>query len=124
MLVTRSNPGAVEPVLRKTFDKADPNLTIISVRTMQEQVALNFDKERAVASLAGLFGRVALLLAAIGLLPSDRLHGRTAHQRDRRVDGFGRRQRKRRSAWCPAARSRKSRSACCSAFRWRSGPAG
>jgi ABC-type antimicrobial peptide transport system permease subunit len=34
---------------------------------MREQVALQFDQERAVASLAGLFGIVALLLAAVGL---------------------------------------------------------
>ena len=34
---------------------------------MREQVALRFDQERAVASLAGLFGVVALLLAAVGL---------------------------------------------------------
>jgi ABC-type antimicrobial peptide transport system permease subunit len=34
---------------------------------MQEQIELRFDQERAVASLAGLFGTVALLLAAIGL---------------------------------------------------------
>jgi ABC-type antimicrobial peptide transport system permease subunit len=37
------------------------------VRTMREQIELRFDEERAVASLAGLFGVVALLLAAVGL---------------------------------------------------------
>ena len=34
---------------------------------MQQLVDLNFDQERAVASLAGLFGIVALILAAVGL---------------------------------------------------------
>jgi ABC-type antimicrobial peptide transport system permease subunit len=34
---------------------------------MQQQVEMTFDQERAVASLAGLFGIVALLLAAVGL---------------------------------------------------------
>jgi len=34
---------------------------------MREEVDLSFDQERAVASLAGLFGIVALLLAAVGL---------------------------------------------------------
>jgi hypothetical protein len=33
---------------------------------MQQQIDLSFDQERAVASLAGLFGIVALLLAAVG----------------------------------------------------------
>jgi ABC-type antimicrobial peptide transport system permease subunit len=45
----------------------DPNLTFNSTRTMRQQVELSFDQERAVASLAGLFGMVALLLAAVGL---------------------------------------------------------
>jgi len=34
---------------------------------MSEQVERSFDRERAVASLAGLFGIVALALAAVGL---------------------------------------------------------
>jgi len=34
---------------------------------MQQQVSLTFDQERAVASLASLFGVAALLLAAVGL---------------------------------------------------------
>jgi len=67
MLTTDASPGALEPVLTKLLADLDPNLTINSVRTMREQVALRFDQERAVASLAGLFGMVALLLAAVGL---------------------------------------------------------
>jgi ABC-type antimicrobial peptide transport system permease subunit len=54
-------------VITKILGDLDPNLTITSVRTMREQVAVRFDQERAVASLAGLFGAVALLLAAVGL---------------------------------------------------------
>jgi ABC-type antimicrobial peptide transport system permease subunit len=54
-------------VLRKTFADVDPNLTIISVRTMQQQVERSFNQQRAVASLGGLFGIVALILAAVGL---------------------------------------------------------
>jgi predicted permease len=67
VLVTGLPPGALEPVLTKTLAEVDPNLTIVSVRTLQQQVDLTFDQRRAVASLAGLFGLVALLLAAIGL---------------------------------------------------------
>ena len=54
-------------MLRKALAEVDPNLTITSVRTMREQVARSFDQERAVASLAGLFGIIALVLAAVGL---------------------------------------------------------
>jgi predicted permease len=67
LLVTGASPGTLEPLLTRVLSAADPNLTINSVRTLQQQVELTFDQERAVASLAGLFGIVALLLAAVGL---------------------------------------------------------
>ena len=67
MLKSNLRTGELEPLLTRKLAELDPNLTFNSIRTMQEQVALSFDQERAVASLAGLFGIVALLLAAIGL---------------------------------------------------------
>jgi hypothetical protein len=67
MLVTSTPPGVLEPVLTKLFAEVDPNLTVTSVRTMSQLVALSFDQERMVATLASLFGAVALLLAAVGL---------------------------------------------------------
>jgi hypothetical protein len=67
LLVTRQPTGVVEPALRRAVAEVDPNLTIVTVRTLEEQVALSFNQQRAVAGLATLFGSVALLLAAIGL---------------------------------------------------------
>ena len=67
MLVTNLSPGVVEPTVKSVLARIDPNLTVVGLRTMEQQVSLSFDQERAVAGLAELFGAVALLLAAIGL---------------------------------------------------------
>jgi ABC-type antimicrobial peptide transport system permease subunit len=50
---------------------------------MQEQVESNFDQQRAVAQMTGLFGILALVLAAVGL------YGVTAYTVERRTSEIG-----------------------------------
>jgi ABC-type antimicrobial peptide transport system permease subunit len=83
MLVTDTPAGELQPLLTRTLAEVDSTLTIVSVRTMEQQVSLSFDRERSVTTLAGLFGVVALLLATVGL------YGVTAYAVARRTAEIG-----------------------------------
>ncbi len=83
VLELRGNVDGLEALVRKAFSEVDPNLTIISMQPMQQQVDANFDQQRAVAQMTGLFGILALVLAAVGL------YGVTAYTVERRTSEIG-----------------------------------
>ena len=56
-----------DALIRQTLTGIDRNLTVEDLRTLDAQVAGNFDQERLVAQLSSLFGILSLILASVGL---------------------------------------------------------
>jgi predicted permease len=83
VIVTR--PGASLPVARisQAMSSVDPNMPIISIRTLREQVASQFSQQRLIARLTSFFGILSLVLASIGL------YGVTAYNAGRRASEIG-----------------------------------
>jgi predicted permease len=83
MLKLRGGSDGLEPQVRRAFAEVDPNLTLVRIRTLDDQVSARLDQERAVAQMTGLFGVLALVLAAVGL------YGVTAYGVERRTSEIG-----------------------------------
>ncbi len=56
-----------DALIRRTLAGIDPNLTVMDLRSLDAQVAGNFNEDRLVARLTSLFGILALILASVGL---------------------------------------------------------
>lgn len=62
-----SSPNNIDAVVRGAMARIDPNLTVMDLRSFGKQVEGNFDEERLIAQLTGLFGVLALIIASVGL---------------------------------------------------------
>jgi predicted permease len=84
-IVILIKPGASLSIaqVRQAMASVDPNLPIISIRTLREQVASQFSRQRLIARLTSFFGVLSLVLASIGL------YGVTAYNAGRRTREIG-----------------------------------
>jgi putative ABC transport system permease protein len=64
---TRNDPEAMVPALRNAVLAIDPNQPVTNIKTMENIVADSIAQQRLSMLLMGLFGMLALLLAAVGI---------------------------------------------------------
>jgi predicted permease len=83
VVVTKPGASLALAQVRQAMASVDPNLPIISIRTLKEQVALQFTQQRLIARLTSFFGVLSLLLACIGL------YGVTTYNAESRVTEIG-----------------------------------
>jgi predicted permease len=66
-LRTRFDSRQVMETVREQVRHLDPNVPVVDLRTIDEQIGLSLKTERLVASLSAVFGALATALAVIGL---------------------------------------------------------
>jgi putative ABC transport system permease protein len=64
---TAGEPKALAPVVEREVERLDPGLPVCGVVTTEEQVGKSLVLARLAASFLGVFGFLALTLAAVGL---------------------------------------------------------
>ena len=77
------DPAALEAMARRTLANINPDLPMEDFKSLDYQVADNFNQERLITRLTGLFGLLALALASVGL------YGITAYSVARRTSEIG-----------------------------------
>jgi predicted permease len=84
-IVLEMRPGASSSMaqIRQVLASVDPNMPILSIRTLKEQVAAQFTQERLIARLTSFFGVLSMILASIGL------YGVIAYNASRRTGEIG-----------------------------------
>ena len=84
-VVVKLRPGGKvsEAQLQAAMATVDPNLPVVNVRSLREQVAQSFSQQRLIARITSLFGGLALVLASIGI------YGVTAYNAGSRINEIG-----------------------------------
>jgi predicted permease len=80
---TSASPEAVMPAIRREIARADPNLALWDLKTMDTQVNESLFADRLIAILCAAFGALATILASVGL------YGVTAFSVARRTREIG-----------------------------------
>jgi predicted permease len=83
VIVTRPGVSLSVPQIRRAMASVDPNLPLIWIRLLSEQVANLFRQQRLIARLTSFFGILSLVLACIGM------YGVTAYNAGARVHEIG-----------------------------------
>ena len=58
LLASNLPPAALEPQVARALADADPNMAVLSIRTLGEQMARTFAQERALPTLAACLARL------------------------------------------------------------------
>ena len=64
---SRAGAGTLAPQIRQAIRELDPNVAPLAIITLRDQVVRSTTTQRMAVTLLGVFGGLALLLAAIGL---------------------------------------------------------
>jgi predicted permease len=80
---TAGNPAGVAAAIGKDLREIAPNLPVLRIDTIEQQVGESLTEERLIAALSGFFGVVAAMLVSIGL------YGMMAYTAARRTNEIG-----------------------------------
>lgn len=83
VIVTKPDASLPLAQVRQAIASVDPNLPVISIESLKEQVAGQFRQQRLITQLTSFFGLLSLLLASLGL------YGVTAYNAGRRTNEIG-----------------------------------